>query len=111
RHGGIRDRTDGEHDGIGGIEGVHARRHVIVENPRGEPVAAEQRARRRLAQRLSVRRSGREIDEEEAPAVTVHGVGRGSAANSLRAASRTSAGKSLCASSFLYVVVAISGCL
>ena len=111
RHGGIRDRADGEHDRIRGLEGVHARRHAIVENARREAVAAEQRARRRLGQRPGTRRPGCEIDEEEAAAVAVHGVGRGSAANSLRAASRTSAGRSLCASSFLYAVVAISGCL
>ena len=45
---------------------------MIEEESRGEPVAAEERARRVLAERLDAARAARDVDEEDAPAITFH---------------------------------------
>ena len=71
-HGGIRDGAHAEHDGIRGIEGVHARRDALVENARGEAVAPEEGARRGLVERLAPRGATAQIDEELPASVPFH---------------------------------------
>src|SRR3970040_300132 len=54
------------------VVGVGAARHVVEQEPRGEPVAAEERPSGLLAQGLDAARAARDVDEEDAPAVAFH---------------------------------------
>src|SRR5213079_2966535 len=52
---------------------VDQRRHVIEEEPRRQPVAAEEGAGRALVETLDAARAACEIDEENPPAIALHG--------------------------------------
>jgi hypothetical protein len=73
RHRGVGDGADGEDHRVGRVVGVDARRHVIEEQARGEAIAAEERSRERLGDRLHPAPAARRVDVKDAPAVAVHG--------------------------------------
>jgi hypothetical protein len=50
---------------------------VVEEETRGEPIAAQEGARRVLGERVDAARAAREINEEDAAAVALHERARG----------------------------------
>src|SRR5439155_14435088 len=73
RHSGVGDGPHGEDHRVGRIISVDQRRHVIEEEPRRQPVAAEEGAGRALVETLDAARAACEIDEENPPAIALHG--------------------------------------
>ena len=72
-HRGVGDGPDGEDHRVGRVVGVDARRHVVEQETGGEAIAAEERSRERLRDRLDAALAARHVDVKDAPAVALHG--------------------------------------
>src|SRR5262249_55481030 len=107
-HGRVGDRPHTEDDRVIRRERVRAGRNPVVEQARREAVAAQEPSGRALAERLDTRRARREVDVQDAAAVTLQ---RPMSFSPLRAASTRSAGAPVCAISLRYTTSAASICL
>ena len=72
-HGGVGDRAHREDHRVGGIVGVHARRHVIEQEPGREAVAAQQAPRQLRGDGLDAAPAVGDVHEQDPAAVASHG--------------------------------------